>query len=126
MPRNAIGAKGIQVYGPGGVTWSKKALIMRNAPYTIENPTLGQIQTRLNFGDHAKAAAGCRGLVDGLPCVAAALRNALKGYRAANSKPPSEWESRTKPSFHTMDELRTMLEEKSRVAGRQMTALARI
>ena len=118
MPRNAIGAKAIQVYGPGGVTWSKKALIMRNAPYTIENPTPGQIETRLNFGNHAKAAVGCRGLVDGLPCVAAALKKELHGYRAPSRKPETEWESRTKPSFHTMDELERMLEEKRKKTGR--------
>ena len=114
LPRNNIGAKGVQIYGPGGMFWSKKALIMRNAPYTIEAPHLGQIETRLNFADIAKSARGCRGFEDGLPCVAARIRQAMRGYRAADSLPKDQYPSRVKPSFHTVDELRIMLEEKAR------------
>jgi len=113
LPRNAIGAKGVQIYGPGAMFWSKKALIMRNAPYTIESPHLGQIETRLTFADVASSARGCRGFEDGLPCVAARVRAAMRGYRAADSMPEDQYPSKVKPSFHTAEELRAMLEEKA-------------
>lgn len=113
-PRNRIGAKGIQVYGAGGMFWSKKSVLIRNAPYTIESPHLGQIETRLQFGDIARGARGCRGFEDGLPCVAARIKAAMSGYRAADRMPEDAYPSKVKPSFHTMDELRRMLEEKAR------------
>ena len=113
LPRNAIGAKGVQIYSPGGMFWSKKALIVRNAPYTIESPHLGQIETRLTFGDIARSARGCRGFEDGLPCVAARIRQAMTGYRAADRLPEDQYPSKVKRSFHTMEELRRMLEEKA-------------
>jgi len=112
-PRNRIGAKGIQVYGAGGMFWSKKSVIIRNAPYTIESPHLGQIETRLTFADIAKDAKGCRGFEDGLPCVAARIKSAMKGYRSADRMPEDMYPSRVKPSFHTVDELRAMLEKKA-------------
>ncbi len=122
MARNQIGAKAVQIYAPGRMSWSKKSLIVRNAPYTIEDPTLAQIETRLTFADVAKDAAGCSGLVDGLPCVAAAIRRTMKDYRAADTKPKEEWESRQKPSFHTVEDLKKMLEEKARKKRRELPA----
>jgi len=111
LPRNKLGACGIQVYSPGAMFWSKKSLILRNAPYTIENPHLGQIQARLNFGDHASMHKGERGFERGLPVVAARLQDALSGYRAANRMEPEKYPSRQR-GFHTMDDLRSMLERK--------------
>ena len=114
MPRSAIGAKGVQIYSPGAMSWSKKGLIVRNAPYTIESPTLGQIETRLTFADIAHQARGMRGLRNGLPGAASFIQDAMRGYRAADSLAPEEYPSRVKRSFHTEEELRRMLEEKTR------------
>ena len=124
MPRNRIGSKGIQIYAPGGVTWSKKAIIFRNAPYTIENPTDGQIEVRLKFAEVAESAKGCRGPVDGLPCVAAKMAKSvseggLYGFEAEDRKPPEQWRSKTHPSFHTAEELRRMLEERKKKRARR-------
>jgi len=116
QPRNKLGASGIQIYSPGGMFWSKKSLILRNAPYTIENPHVGQIETRLNFGDHASMNKGARGFERGLPKVAARLQDALSGYRAANRMAPEEYPSRQR-GYHTMDDLRSMLERKKATAA---------
>lgn len=113
-PRNAIGAKGVQIVNAGRMFWSRKSVFPRNAPYTIENPHLGQIETRLTFADIASRAKGCTGFENGLPCVAARIKEAMKGYRAADSMPPEEYPSKIKRSFHTADELRRMLEEKAK------------
>ena len=37
----------------------------------------------------------------------------MRGYRAADSMPEDQYPSRTKPSFHSAEELRAMLEEKA-------------
>jgi len=113
LPRNAIGAKGLQIYSPGAMFWSKKSLIVRNAPYTIESPHLGQIETRLTFGNIAKEHKGEKGFIDGLPVIAYRIREAMKGYRAADRMDPEEFPSRVKPSFHTLEDLKKMLEEKA-------------
>ena len=116
LPRNKLGACGIQAYSPGGMFWSKKSLILRNAPYTIENPHTGQIEARLNFGDHARANAGARGFERGLPKVAARLQDALSGYRAPDRMSPEEYPSR-QGGYHSMEELKAMLERKTRAAA---------
>jgi len=113
LPRNAIGAKGIQLYSPGAMFWSKKSLIARNAPYTIESPHLGQIEVRLQFASVAHEAKGRTGFEDGLPVVAAHIRRAMTGYRAADRMPEEAYPSKTKPCFHTEEDLRRMLEEKA-------------
>jgi hypothetical protein len=64
----------------------------------------------------------CRGFEDGLPCVAARVRATMTGYRAADSMPPEQYPSRVKPSFHTAEELRRMLEEKARVVRERLPA----
>ena len=117
QPRNKLGASGIQIYSPGGMWWSKKSLIIRNAPYTIENPHLGQIQARLNFGDHASMNKGATGFERGLPKVAARLQDALTGTKMANSMAPENYPSRH--GYHTMDDLRVMLEKKKREAEKR-------
>ena len=118
QPRNKLGAVGIQIYPPGGMHWSKKTLIIRNPPYTIENPHLGQIQARLNFGDHARMNAGATGFERGLPKVAARLQDALKGTKMANSMDPRNYPSRQR-GLHTMDDLKVMLEKKKREAEKR-------
>jgi len=111
-PRSKMGAKAVQVVNAGRMHWSSKPVFFRSAPYTIENPHEGQIEVRLEFAKNAKAAAGCRGFVDGLPCVAAAIRNAMKDkYKAPGRLPKSQYPSRIKRTFHNVSELEKMLEE---------------
>lgn len=116
QPRNAFGAKAMQIYGAGGITWSRKATIVRNAPYMIELPTLGQADVRIKFGELASKFKGCTGLVDGLPCVAGNIRRAVRENRetlkSAYARPKSEWRSRQKPSFHTIEDLKVYLRKK--------------
>jgi len=118
LPRDMIGAKGIQIYTPGGMTWSKKSLIFRNPPYTIEDPTLGQADVRVNFGKLAKSFEGCSGKVDGLPCVAGLIRREVlsgkKSLKSPYALPESEWRSKQKPSFHTLADLEKLIEKKKR------------
>ena len=128
MPRNNLGAKGVQIYGPGAMFWSKKALIIRNAPYTIENPTLGQIETRLQFAALAREAKErglTKGFYRGLPGAAGYIQEVMKDYRAADSLAPEEYPSRVKRSFHTEEELRRMLEEKARGRREELARIRR-
>jgi len=121
MPRNAIGAAGLQIYGRGGMFWSKKAVIIRNAPYTIESPHIGQIETRIQFGEIAKAAKGQRGFRDGLPVAAYTVREGMRGFRAPSRMPEEAYPSKTRSSFHTLEDLKTMLEQKRRAAAAPAT-----
>jgi len=119
-PRWRFGAKAIQVYSPGGMFWSKKSLILRNAPYTIEAPHLGQIQTRIQFGEAARAAKGSKGFVEGLPAVAAAVKRAMSGFRAPDAMRPEDYPSKKFHTVHTLEELKRMEREKrakARVPG---------
>ena len=77
-PRSQFGAKTVQIYAPGRMFWSKKGVIIRNAPYTIEAPHLGQIQARINFGEVARRHKGEKGFRDGLPIIAWHIRNEIK------------------------------------------------
>ena len=116
-PMNKTGASAVQIYGPGGVTWSKKPVIIRNAPYTIEHPHIGQAETRIHFGEIASRHKGEKGLIEGLPAVAWHIKEEMKGYRAADSMPKESYPS--KGSFHTIDQLRRYVEErKGRAGGR--------
>jgi len=112
--RANMGAKAVQVVNAGRMFWSSKPTFFRNAPHTIENPHLGQIETRLTFADIASRAKGCRGFEDGLPCVAARIKREMEGYRAADRLPEEEYPSKVKRTVHTAEELRKMLEEVAR------------
>ena len=114
-PMNKTGASAVQIYNPGGMTWSKKPIIVRNAPYTIEHPHLGQAETRIHFGEIAERYKGEKGLIEGLPAVAYHIKEEMKGYRASDSMPVEAYPS--KGSFHTIDQLRRYVEERKR-AGR--------
>lgn len=110
-PRDKVGAKAVQVYSAGRMVWSKKPIIIRNAPHTIENPTLGQMEIRIKFGELAKEAKGCIGLDDGLPCVAKYIKDNKDKLKTQYSLPKEEYPSRVKRSFHTLDELKKMFEK---------------
>ena len=125
-PRNRVGAKAVQVVNARRMFWSSKPVFFRNAPYTIENPHEGQIETRLEFARIARGVKGCTGLVDGLPCVAAAIKREMKGYGAPGRLPETQYPSKIKRTFHTAEELEKMLEEiKKRRERMAAAALAR-
>ncbi len=119
LPRSSIDANsGIQVYSRGGMFWSNKPMIMRNAPYTINNPTVGQIETRINFGHAGSSAKGQRGFAaDGLPAVASAVRSKIAGYHAPHALQPEAYLSSNKHTVHTMVELEAVLSTMTRSSG---------
>ena len=106
-----MGSRAIQIHGPGRMTWSRKSLIMKNAPYTIESPTMGQIDTRVNFGLAAGAARGKRGLdpETGLPPAAAETARKVAGFKSRYSLDPANYPSKVRGSFHTLAELQSAL-----------------
>ena len=119
-PMNKTGANAVQIYGAGGMTWSKKPVIMRNAPYTIEHPHLGQAETRIHFGEIAQRHKGETGLIEGLPAVAWHIQNDMKHYHAEDAMPKDMYPS--KESFHTIDELRSYVEETKGEGRREVYA----
>ena len=55
-PMRSLGASALVLKGSGRMSWSKKSLIIANAPYTIEKPTIGQAETRIHFAGIAAGA----------------------------------------------------------------------
>ncbi|MEM3580832.1 MAG: hypothetical protein QXQ64_06155 [Candidatus Bathyarchaeia archaeon] len=105
-PRALIGASGIVLAQRGRMTWSKKSVIAKNAPYTIEAPHPRQIEMRIAFGTIASQAKGSRGLdtATGLPHAAARIKAAKGTFSLTKPKAPP-----TRKSFHTIEELKKML-----------------
>lgn len=116
QPRASMGSKAVQILAPGRMTWSRKGIILRNAPYTIESPTMGQIDTRVNFGTAASAARGKRGLdpETGLPPAAAETARKVAGFKSRYSLDPANYPSKVRGSFHTLAELRAALSRAAR------------
>ena len=111
-PRWQFGAKAMQVYAPGGMFWSRKSIIARNAPYTIESPHLGQIQARINFGEVARRHKGEKGFKEGLPIIAYHIKSEMTGYKAPDSMRPEDYPSKKFHTVHTLEELKRMEREK--------------
>ena len=113
VPRWGLEANtGIQVYGKGGMFWSKKQIIVRNAPYTINNPHKGQIEARINFGDTASGTKGQRGFsAEGLPKPASIIKSQVAGYRAPDRLAVEQYPSSLRHTLHTLAELKVMLAE---------------
>lgn len=111
MARWQRGAKFMQIYAPGRMFWSKKPIIMRNAPFTIESPHLGQIQVRVQFGELAKTIKGQHGFRNGLPLAAATIQERLRGWKAPDRMVPEEYPSKLKHTIHTIEELKRMERE---------------
>ena len=108
--RSHASANGVIVAAAGGIRWSKKAIIIKNMPYTAVYPTLGQMEARAHFGEKAKEAAGRHGLVNGLPPVAAYIQEQIKGkYRAEDRLNPADYPSKNRRTYHTLAELKQMI-----------------
>jgi len=116
-PRWAFGAKAMQVYAPGGMFWSRKSVIARNAPYTIESPHAGQIEARINFGEIASRHKGEKGFREGLPIIAYHIKTEMSGYKAPHAMRPEDYPSKKFHTVHTLDELKRMLEAKLKAAA---------
>ena len=112
-PRRALGSTN-SVLVARAPWWSKKAIVIKNPPYTIDNPTLGQLEARINFGREARSLRGTKGFENGMPAIAWRLGEALRGRRMADSMPPEEYPSRKQRTVHTLEQLEAMLEKKTR------------
>ncbi len=115
-PKMMLSAYGMQIYFPGKVIWSTKAIHLRNPPsYRIYNPTPAQIQARIALGKAARGHRGAKGLLPlgeagkrlpkgaTVPAVAALIQPELKRktygavYKGGYHRGP-----------HTLEELETM------------------
>jgi hypothetical protein len=103
-----IGAKAVQIYSPGGVWWSKKSVIIRNAPFTIESPHLGQIQGRINFGEIASRHKGEKGFREGLPIIAYYIKAERTGFKSPDRMRPEDYPSKKLHTVHTVEQLKRM------------------
>ena len=114
VPRSSLGAAtGMQVYSAGGMFWSKKPTILRNPPYTIDDPHDGQKEIRIEFGTLAQQAKGQRGFKNGLPAVAAYIQEHLSGYKAPDSMAKESYPSAKRHTIHTLNELKVMLKQQT-------------
>jgi len=116
--RSELAIYGMQIVSRGGVWWAEKAAWFRNTPITVLEPTDGQIQTRIRFGELAKEAKekGLTGTREkpakserlGRYFVGAAayIADKMAGYRAPARKAPEEYLSRTRRTYRTLDELK--------------------
>jgi hypothetical protein len=121
-PRHSIIAfGGMQLVRQGRVSWTDKAMWLRNAPYTALFPWPGQAEWRKKFGETARTTKGRTGkatyTIKGrtnprkgqtvtLPTPAALIGEALAGQQATKRFPsPKEYPSRKRRTYHTMEEL---------------------
>ena len=107
--RSARGASFMQLARAPG--WAKKPYVLKNAPHTIVSPHPGQIQIRVAFGAVGKSMKGSKGFKDGLPIVAATVKERITGFKAPFALPEEEYPSKVKHTVHTMEELQRMLAE---------------
>jgi len=115
----------VLVYGAGGMTWSKKAVIIKNAPYTIDKPTTGQAMLRQQFGETAHEAKGVRGLINGLPPAAGIIQERF--HPTISSKYPSReaYPSSQRHTIHTVKDLERMI-EKGETTGPKLMQTAKV
>lgn len=77
-------------------SWSRKAAIFANMPYTAVYPHTGQMQGRIHFGSIARRHRGVKGFEEGIPVIAARVRSEHKGYRAPDALPREAYPSRVR------------------------------
>ena len=117
VARWQIGGRAFQFYAPGGMWWSKKGIIARKAPYTIDNPHPGQIETRIHFGEIARKYEGAKGFVEGLPVVAWHIKDEMSGYKAPSRMDPKDYPSKKFHTVHTLEQLKAMLAAKKKAVA---------
>jgi hypothetical protein len=113
-PRSELALYGLQIVQKGRVI-AKKAAWFRNVPYTVWNPTTGQLETRYYFGMLAKEAkargeVGTRDrprqstrLGEFFYGSAAYIADHMAGFRAPHRLSPEEWPSRRRRTLRTLD-----------------------
>jgi len=89
--------------------WSKRPAVIKNAPYTINNPSAAQLDIRIKLGDTAKEAhnTGQIGLY-GLPGAAGYVQQKLTGIHGAGALAKGQWASSQRHTIHTLEELKKM------------------
>ena len=126
-PMAATGAKTVQIVNAGGMFWSKKRIFIRNSPYTIEDPHPGQADVRIKFAEEASKAKDktmADSPVPGLPPAAGFVKVGLKDYKSPYSMDPKAYPSRQRRTYHTVDELRQILERKLEERQRRAMRIA--
>jgi len=117
-PRWDLAVYGMQIVEKGGVKWAEKAAWFRNVPYTAIDPTEGQMEVRIYFGELAKQAKGKKGLVVSerlgkeLPPAAALIADRMVGFRAPHAKPPELYPSKLRRTKFTLEDLKAKLRAK--------------
>ncbi len=114
-PRNQFGAKAVQICTAGGMTWAKNPYFLRNAPHTIEHPTIKQLAIRIRLGNLAKEArvAGkTKIFYNGLPGAAGYVQEHKDEFERVVSGLPSQRTARK--SYHTLEQLKEMYERKKK------------
>lgn len=117
VPRSALGAQNsFQIVGAGGMYWSKKAVFLKNSPFTIEHPHDGQVEIRSDFGHAAQGAAGRSWRGEALPAAAALIKSALNGKQEPHRMNPQNYPSVLKHTYHTLEQI-DELKAKIGIAG---------
>jgi len=89
--------------------WSKRSAVIKNAPYTINNPSTAQLDIRIKLGDAAKEAHNTGQVnINGLPGAAGYVQQKLTGTRGAGALPKGMWASSKRHTLHTLEELKRM------------------
>ncbi len=87
---------------------SRKPVLIKNAPYTINTPHKGQAELRIAFGEAAKEAHN-RGQINinGLPGAAGYIEE--QTFNVPDKIPKDKYPSRMRHTYHTLDELKDMI-----------------
>jgi hypothetical protein len=125
-PRNILAISGLQLVTRGKVTWAEKEAWLRNPPHTAVNPTLGQLEVRIKFGETAHTAKGVEGLQTitrgpkagkRVPGAAKTIAEGMLGYRAPHRLPEEEYPSRLRRTIHTLEELKAIYARRTGAAA---------
>jgi hypothetical protein len=108
--RRARGASFIQL---ARAPWfAKKPFVLRNAPYTIVAPHMGQVEQRIALAETAKVAHEQGQInIEGLPGAAGFVKITLKDKKRPHRMEPAKYPSRIQRTYHTYDELLKILRQ---------------
>ena len=122
-PRNQLALYGMQIVSKTAkMWWAEKAAWFRNVPWTAIEPTLGQLEVRIHFGELAKKAkelgavgtrekpAFSKELGRSFVGAAAYIADNMKGFRAPHAIPKEEYPSKKQRTFKTYEERKRELE----------------
>jgi len=107
--RPEASANGVVIARVGRMTWTKRwaGIYIKNMPFTAVFPHKGQEEIRAYFGykAHTRPDEYKSGLKDGLPPVAAYLKQEMKNKRAKHRKDPKEYPSKLRRTFNRAEDL---------------------